>query len=477
MRLRPTLLLSCLAAAACQRATVPRVPLDPTVGGSVSGTVRDSASRAALAGALVQLVSADPGLTITRATRSGALGDYRIDSVRPGRYSVGFLHERLDSLGLQAPVRVVTVRAGRVTRFDLVSPAARVLRATYCPAQRTTGAVVIGVVRRASDRAPVANAEVVGEWLEFVMNGTTLRRQQPALYARTAEDGGYVLCNVPLQGSVFVSANIGADTTDRIELVADRSGVMRRDLYVAPVRTVAGDGAPSARLQRSGDGALRGSVRTAEGDQPLPNALVRIVDGPQVRTDARGEWTLSQVPVGTRVLEVRALGFYPVSQAVDVLGGAPPVQVAMMTFQSVLDTVRVVAVRDADRSGGGFARRSRALGGGSFIDAAQIRARGGVTTTDIFRSMNGVRLDGVGYERTIVLRGAFGECAPSVYVDGLYMAKPSADEIDLIAPRETITAIEVYAEGTTPAEFARALDGCGAIVIWTRPVRQGRRPR
>ena len=91
--------------------------------------------------------------------------------------------------------------------------------------------------------------------------------------------------------------------------------------------------------------------------------------------------------------------------------------------------------------------------------------------------MNGVRLDGVGYERTILLRGAFGECAPSVYVDGLYMAKPTADEIDLIAPRQTITAIEVYAEGTAPAEFARALDGCGAIVIWTRPVRQGRRPR
>ena len=216
MRLRPTLLLSCLLAAACQRATLARAPLGPTSGGLVSGTVRDSASRAPLAGALVQLVSADPGITVTRATRSDPLGGYRIDSVPPGRYSVGFLHERLDSLGLQAPVRLVTVREGRVTRFDLVSPAARVLRATYCPGKPTTGAVVIGVVRRASDRTPVANAEVVGEWLEFIMSGTALRRQQPALYARTADDGGYVLCNVPLEGSVFVSANIGADTTDRI---------------------------------------------------------------------------------------------------------------------------------------------------------------------------------------------------------------------------------------------------------------------
>ena len=120
MRLRPTLLLSCLLAAACQRATLARAPLGPTSGGLVSGTVRDSASRAPLAGALVQLVSADPGITVTRATRSDPQGGYRIDSVPPGRYSVGFLHDRLDSLGMQAPVRLVTVREGRVTRFDLV---------------------------------------------------------------------------------------------------------------------------------------------------------------------------------------------------------------------------------------------------------------------------------------------------------------------------------------------------------------------
>lgn len=443
----------------------------------MSGTVRDSASRVALPGALVQLVSADPGPTITRATRSDSLGTYRIDSVPPGRYSVGFLHERLDSLGLQAPVRLVRVTAGRVARFDLVTPSARVMRAAYCRDRPTSGAVVIGVVRRAVDGSPVADAEVVGEWLEFVMLGATLRRQQPALYARTADDGGYVLCNVPLAGSVFVSANAGTDTTDRIELVADRSGVMRRDLYVGPVRSTAVVGAPGVRRHRQGDGTLRGTIRTVEGDLPLPNALVRIVDGPQVRTDARGDWALAAVPDGTRVLEVRAIGYYPVSQPVDVLPGAPPVRVAMMTFQSVLDTVRVVAARDADRSGGGFARRSRSHGGGSFIDAAQIRARGGVTTSDVFRSMNGVRLEGVGYERTVLVRGAFGDCAPSVYVDGLYMAKPSADEIDLIAPRSAVNAIEVYTEGTAPAEFARALDGCGVIVIWTRPARQARRPQ
>jgi hypothetical protein len=83
--------------------------------------------------------------------------------------------------------------------------------------------------------------------------------------------------------------------------------------------------------------------------------------------------------------------------------------------------------------------------------------------------MNGIRLQGAGLERTFMMRGSFGECVPSVFVDGLYMARPMADELDLIAPRDAIQAIEIYTDATAPAQFQRALDGCGAIVIWTRP--------
>ncbi len=426
----------------------------------VSGVVRDSTTLAPLIGAVVQLSSVDAVVPLTRAAHSDSLGRYRIDDVPPGRYLLGFLHPRLDSLGLQASVIPLRVRQGRDLRADLTTPSAALLRAEYCGPGATTGALLIGVVRRASDRAPVEGAQVVGEWLEFVMRGTRLERQQPALHARTGPDGGFALCNVPAQGSVFVSASAGADTTDRIELVADKSGVMRRDLFVAPV--------PS---RRGGDALLRGTVRTADGDLPLPGALVRLADGPQTRANARGEWTLGGLPGGTRVLEVRAIGYYPVQRAVDVVAGEGPVAVSLFTFQSVLDTVRIVASRTGDRSGGGFERRSRTLGAGSFLGAESIRRRGGVTTADIFRSINGVRLQGSGLDRTIMMRGSFGDCTPAVFVDGLYMATPLADELDLIAPRDRITGIEVYNDATTPAEFQRGLSGCGAIVIWTRPAR------
>lgn len=251
-----------VAVAACAT-TGPRSPdVRTPAGASVTGTVRDSALRLPIVGAVVQLSSADPAVAFTSAVRSDSLGRYRIADVPAGRHSLGFLHPRLDSLGVQASVLLVRVRAGRETKADLIGPSAALLKAAYCGPRGGAGALVIGVVRRASDRSPVASAAVVGEWLEFVVRRERLERQQPAIYARAGEDGGYALCNVPAIGSVFVSANVGPDTTDRIELVADRSGVMRRDLYVGPVRDVAvvdsvvrSDSlAPSARRRRTGDG-------------------------------------------------------------------------------------------------------------------------------------------------------------------------------------------------------------------------------
>ncbi len=473
-------LVACAALVVASRGAVAQA----TPNGSISGVVRDSVSRAPMPGAVVQVSADAPTPPFTRAARSDSLGRYRIADVPPGRYSVGFLHARLDSLGVQASVQVVRVVAGRDAPVDLVTPTARLLRAAYCRNAPARGALVLGVVRRASDGSAVENAEVVGEWLEFAMRGGRLDRQQPALYARTGEDGGYVLCDVPARGSVFVSASVGADTTDRIELVADRSGVMRRDLYVGPVRTlVTVDTTPvddTLRMapvrRRTGDAMLRGRVLTAEGGQPLAGASVRVVDGAHARTNARGEWVIAGVPAGTRVLEVRAIGYYPRQLPVDAVSGAPPLDVLLATFESVLDTVRVSAA-PGDRSGGGFASRSRTGGMGTFLDASAIRARGGVTTGDLFRSMNGVRIDGAGLERTLNVRGAFGYCTPAVYVDGLYMPIAYLDDLDLMAPRDRITGIEVYVGEHVPAEFQRALSGCGAVVIWTRPARGAPRRR
>ena len=210
--------------------------------------------------------------------------------------------------------------------------------------------------------------------------------------------------------------------------------------------------------------------------------------------DRRRAPTRADAPGGTRMLEVRAIGYYPERRPVDVVAGARPLRVSLLTFQAVLDTVRVVASRVSDLSGGGFdARRRSSLG--NFLTEEEIARRGGAWTSDIFRSVQGIRLDGSGIDRRILIRNGFGDaCAPSVFVDGLYVFEPTADELDAIVTPARIRGIEVYTDASTPAEFQRpgqsmslgistdaaspiearrSATGCGAIVIWTkaRPLR------
>src|SRR5438034_11453535 len=71
---------------------------------TVTGIVHDSISRIPLSGATVQLVAADRARRFARTTISDSLGRYTLDSVPAGRYSIGFFHPVLESLGIEPPV-------------------------------------------------------------------------------------------------------------------------------------------------------------------------------------------------------------------------------------------------------------------------------------------------------------------------------------------------------------------------------------
>ena len=128
------------------------------------------------------------------------------------------------------------------------------------------------------------------------------------------------------------------------------------------------------RRVRVGDGRLTGRVvRIADG-RPLAGARVGIVNGPQTTANELGEWTLLNAPAGTRMLDVRGVGYYPESRPVDVVAGAAPVRSALFTLSAMLDTVKVSASRlrfDPDQSGFEDRRRS---GARSLSDADRYRA-------------------------------------------------------------------------------------------------------
>jgi Carboxypeptidase regulatory-like domain len=478
-------------AGAQQPDTTHRVP-----GATVGGIVRDSIANRPLAAATVQLVAANNPTSVARTVVSDSLGAFAFSDVPDGRYMLGFFHPMLDSLGVQTSPRAVNVEKHRPVRADLGIPSPSRLRQAICRAQSgsAAGALLVGVVREVRDGAPASGVTVIAEWLELSFGKSGVFRHLARIAATTGDYGWFAMCNVPTAGTVALAASRGADSTDLIEVQVPAEGFLRLELYLGPARSIAvsvpgqrADSlAPSSRRVHSGDGMLSGTVVAAVDGRRLADAQVGIVDGPETHANERGEWTLANAPAGTRMLEVRALGYYPDRRRVNVVAGAAPVLVQLATLKSVLDTVRVTATRFYNRDRSGFAER-RHLGVGRYLTPEDIARRPAIFTSELFRSMSGLRL---GYasdtlssdmvlnvppdslhtiDRRILMRGIAGDwCAPAIYMDGLVMPQLNADAIDAWVQPKDVSGIEIYSEATVPPEFEHRRSGCGTIVIWRK---------
>lgn len=440
--------------------------------GAVAGVVYDSLAGAALGGARVQLAPLHDLAAPVQTTMSDAAGRFRFGALPAGRYVVQFQHAKLDSIGLEPIGRELEVRGGAVAALTLALPPPARLRRMVC-GDASTG-VLVGTVRRADDGAPLPSATVAAEWDEVTIGAGTVARNRSRVRGVIHPSGRFVLCGVPAGGNSFVTAREGTDSTDRVPVDLPASGFLVRDLYLgaeatAPLQTGAGSGAP-LRL-RTGAGRLGGRVWTHEGGgRPLAGAQVRVVGGPGTRTDSRGQWTLSDLPLGTRVLEVRAIGFRPEFVAVHVLRASPAVETTLLSMRASLDTVHVRAsrllpeLRDFDER-----RRS---GTGRYLDETEVRHRAPVFTTDLFYTVPGVQVGGGSVtDRRLLVRGIGGDyCEAALFVNGVQVNVGGADaDLDSWVDPAEIGGIEIYTGTTAPSRFDGGPSRCGSIVVWTRP--------
>lgn len=419
---------------------------------SLSGTVRDSVSRTALAGAIVQVV-ADTTAHVAHTVFADSLGRYTINELPDGRYSIGFSHPLLDSIGVQPPLHHLTLSGHRATRVDLATPSPAELRTAICgprTAADSTG-VVVGTVHEASDGAPMPGVSVVAQWAELSFTPHGIRRRTPSLAATTGENGWFAFCSVPTNATVLLTAARGADSTGVVEVLLPAEEFARRELWIG-----------------GGTAALSGRVLTSAGE-PLSNARVDVAGAPHARTNDHGEWTIAHAPVGTRMLETRAIGYYPERRAVDVVAGAPAVRVVLSTVKAVLDTVRVYASRRIDRTRDAFEQR-RTLGHGHFITGEEVARRNPLVTTDLFTAVAGVHLDrGMPDSLSLLIRGPGGGwCSPLIFLNGNAMHGLSAEEVDGWVAPSKVSAIEIYPGNTVPPQFEQLRTGCGSIVIWMK---------
>ena len=443
----------------------------------MSGIVFDSLARLPLAGAKVQLVNADSVTSAARTVTTDSLGRYLFRNVRAGRYVIGFLHPMLDSLGIEPRQAEVAVDGSSAARMDLSVPSPIAMRTAICGAKAVadSDALIMGIVRDASDKATVDSAIVTAQWVELLLGAGKVSRSMAKRATRTSDTGWFAICGAPSNGAISLVATHGADSTETLELEVPVSGFVRRDLYFGRARVErftaanasADSVAPTVRL--AGDGRLSGVVVSASGSRPLAGARIGIVRGPQTRADDRGVWTLTGIPTGTRMLEVRALAHYPITMPVDVVDGAAPLRIAMVTLESVLETVRISAQRNGTSSLLDFLARKRSNGAGRFITAEDIAVRNPLNTSDLLRGTAGVYLDvDQSGQEIITMRGNGGaHCTPLIYLNRSPLRGLTNGELNnLLRPRDLI-GIEVYTAATSPALY-QDQNGCGTIVLTTR---------
>jgi hypothetical protein len=442
--------------------------------GRIEGTVTDSAHARWPEGASVLAIRTAPPDHSGGATVDNR-GRYRIDSLPAGRYMVELASPFLDSLEITLPGREVAVEAGRVTRLDFAFPSGRTLRAAACPGlafAAGTGAVIGRVVDAETD-APLVDARVAVAWRETTVDRKTLRTQTAERAGAVATDslGRYRLCGVPTDEWIVLQVqHRGRAGSDVRVTVPDSAGIAVRHLSLSAAASrpltasadAASDTPDSAAAPLTGTASVAGVVRGV-GGLPLGEAQVRLLGaGGTSVSDARGRFSLGDLPSGTQILEVRRIGYLLAQQPVELRSGRTVTQDMQLRRIVTLDSIRVLAQRSRYRE---FEFNRRANRCGKYFTVDSVEQRHPLYTSDLFRMTPGFKV--VGFALDAVdrsSRGASsitrGECSPNIVIDGM-----PHQEINLISPSD-VGAIEIYRPGEPgPIQYN---DGCGVIVIWSK---------
>ncbi|MEO8879893.1 MAG: carboxypeptidase regulatory-like domain-containing protein [Gemmatimonadaceae bacterium] len=433
-------------------------------GERVDGVVYDSLDRRPLANATVQIVSSPAGHG-AYAAMSDSLGRFHIDDVRAGSYVAGFLHPRLDTLGILAATKSVIVGEG-AAHLSLAIPSAATITRAICATPATsrkassdsTG-LLVGHVFDGVTGATLGASSIVLDMPTLVFGGNTTRSEVQHVRVHTNDDGWFAMCGLEAD-DYQVHAEHGTRATGTVDITIGPRAITTLSLVLG-----AEGATPGA--------TLTGTV-TAPGGHPLEGAQVG-VDGSEVTTttDAEGAFTLASVPDGSRMAEARVLGYLPKRVPVTPSRGETRrVSIVMAKRAQELNTVTVFGKPSwKTRDFTGFQER-RKKGFGHFITREQIAQTNDVSICDLLSRVPGVTVSsngGIGcsarlHAMVTGVGGGVSACEPKVYMDNLPFNGSVTEFTRSYSPRD-IMGIEIYSASTQPIQYQ---GGCGSLVVWTR---------
>jgi hypothetical protein len=438
----------------------------------VEGVVFDSVHARPLAGVRVLAVGAGARTDVRGNAISDSAGRYHIDSLPAGQYMVGFESPLLDSLEIVLPPRRADVAPGGVAMVDLAMPPTAKIRAAVCPGTNlteNTGAI-FGHVVSAETESSLEGVTIGMAWREIAVDPTNLR---PANHERTASvttnsGGWYLACGVPTGTWLTMQLEHEGRVGSAIRMmIGDTLGVAIRHLSFSATAsrpasdTGAADEPVGGDEPLSGAATLSGIVR-GSGGEPLMAAEVRVWGTRAVGlTDASGRYSLSALPAGTQMLEVRRLGYAVGERSVELRDGATSTSDVQLHRIVSLDSVRVVAMRtrypefEKLRKGGAI---------GLLLGPDEVARQNVGLTSNIIEKIPGFRVLGYGYNAVVTASMGVDPtrvCRTNIVIDG--MEKQSINDVH---PSD-IGVIALYRGGTmTPVWISDS--SCGAILIWTK---------
>lgn len=225
-------------------------------------------------------------------------------------------------------------------------------------------------------------------------------------------------------------------------------------------------------------------VDDATTDWGLAEAQVMLPDLKlSVRADAEGRIRIVGIPAGLHVVEVRSVGYHPMSYTVHFSGtDSLDVELPLEPNAQTLASVTV-----SESTGSPFMREfesRRRMGSGYYITQDQISAARGSTMANLIMSrIPGVKVDQGNASVSALLYSRRGSnsvrgkpCQVMVYYNGVRTPDGDAG----LASLESIGGIEYYAPGYVPVQYragaplpAREVEGgsaaCGVMLLWSRP--------
>jgi hypothetical protein len=224
-------------------------------------------------------------------------------------------------------------------------------------------------------------------------------------------------------------------------------------------------GSPSENAPRTY--AVSGIV-TDPSREPIFNAELIVLTpgmaGRSTTTDSRGHFNLGDFAAGTLSFRVRRLGYEP--RVMDVQIGAGRQNASLEIALTIIpeELAKVFVTGAPGRLNEFFERRQTRAAFGRFYDTEQIRKKGPLQASDLFRNVPGVSVKtNPSGGNAIRIRN----CQPMVFIDG--QRSPGAELDEVVSPSD-IAAIEFYPSSAgVPAQYLeRGNRLCGLILVWTK---------